>query len=377
MSLQLLGVNQNNSTLLAYDGSSQQVNLYSAFGNSNNSANSTLPGYNGERQDPLTGVSHLGNGYRAYNPILMRFNCPDSESPFGVGGINSYAYCENDPVNFSDPSGHGIFTWFVAGIAALLRYVMADGIAESVAVVVGKTARYTLTYGTQISSALTNYTAYVVAGNNPQAAMRLEKASYALGTINAVSTLYSSYHKIFKNISSLRTNRSLDKFMKVIKKSTTKVDEFGNIRHTPDDIVQMFDERNAGNHIIDRAAAVAENIVEQVFDIEINQRTLPESIEHGLNNTKLTYEMVGATMSLSSTVFSIISESIRKKYPQTAEELSFVSSGFGNIDLGMHFFSNLNNFKGKLKWGYNKGNEFIDYVKFKKSILKLDSSSGA
>lgn len=46
----------------------------------------------------------LGNGYRLYNPILMRFCSPDSFSPFMI--MNSYAYCEGDPVNSSDPSGH-------------------------------------------------------------------------------------------------------------------------------------------------------------------------------------------------------------------------------------------------------------------------------
>jgi len=43
----------------------------------------TLLGYNGELSDPLTGHYLLGNGYRAFNPVLMRFNSPDSWSPFG------------------------------------------------------------------------------------------------------------------------------------------------------------------------------------------------------------------------------------------------------------------------------------------------------
>ncbi|OEE35448.1 RHS repeat-associated core domain-containing protein [Vibrio anguillarum] len=63
-------------------------------------------GFNGERKDPLTGLYHLGKGYRAYNPVLMRFHACDNMSPFGKGGINSYAYCLGDPINLKDPSGH-------------------------------------------------------------------------------------------------------------------------------------------------------------------------------------------------------------------------------------------------------------------------------
>jgi RHS repeat-associated protein len=65
----------------------------------------SLLGFNGERGDPVTGHYLLGNGHRAFNPVLMRFNSRDSLSPFGRGGLNPYAYCLGDPVNFSDPTG--------------------------------------------------------------------------------------------------------------------------------------------------------------------------------------------------------------------------------------------------------------------------------
>jgi RHS repeat-associated protein len=66
----------------------------------------SLLGFNGERPDPVTGHYLLGNGYRAFNPVLMRFNSPDNLSPFGKGGLNTYAYCLGDPVNYEDRSGH-------------------------------------------------------------------------------------------------------------------------------------------------------------------------------------------------------------------------------------------------------------------------------
>lgn len=65
-----------------------------------------LPGFNGEKPEPVTGHYLLGNGYRGFNPVLMRFNSPDSLSPFGEGGVNAYVYCSGDPVNREDSTGH-------------------------------------------------------------------------------------------------------------------------------------------------------------------------------------------------------------------------------------------------------------------------------
>lgn len=63
-------------------------------------------GYGGNRLVPPTGGYLLGNGSRLYSPSAMRFYSPDILSPFGLGGVNTYAYCGGDPVGHSDPSGH-------------------------------------------------------------------------------------------------------------------------------------------------------------------------------------------------------------------------------------------------------------------------------
>jgi len=104
---------------------------YSPYGHRpGESGLSSLLGFNGERSDPVTGHYLLGNGYRAFNSVLMRFNSPDSLSPFGKGGLNSYAYCLGDPVNASDPSGHSLFVatkLLIRGRRAATRQVVRTG----------------------------------------------------------------------------------------------------------------------------------------------------------------------------------------------------------------------------------------------------------
>ncbi|MEE4692772.1 RHS repeat-associated core domain-containing protein [Pseudomonas alliivorans] len=88
-------------------GTPQSAFSYTPYGHRHPQANSmSLPGFNGQQADRVTGHYLLGNGYRAFNPVLMRFNSPDRLSPFGEGGLNAYAYCAGDPVNQEDSTGH-------------------------------------------------------------------------------------------------------------------------------------------------------------------------------------------------------------------------------------------------------------------------------
>ncbi|MEE1888200.1 RHS repeat-associated core domain-containing protein [Pseudomonas carassii] len=101
----LLASDQQNSVLFEANKAHSSQNLpYSCYGLLPALGN-TL-GFNGERLEPLTDNYLLGNGLRAFNPVLMRFNSPDNMSPFAAGGVNSYAYCLGDPINRRDPSGN-------------------------------------------------------------------------------------------------------------------------------------------------------------------------------------------------------------------------------------------------------------------------------
>ncbi|VVM71876.1 RHS repeat-associated core domain-containing protein [Pseudomonas fluorescens] len=123
----LLVTDQQRSVLNVLDTLQPNPLVYSAYGHRPpESGLLSLLGFNGERPDSLTGYYLLGNGYRAFNPVLMRFNSPDSWSPFGAGGVNSYAYCSGDPVNRNDPSGHiGKLLW--AAMRKNLKFLIGKG----------------------------------------------------------------------------------------------------------------------------------------------------------------------------------------------------------------------------------------------------------
>lgn len=108
--------NQNNQAARAKPTSIKKTITYTVYGFS-----TPAPGlgpslaFNGERLSLLPAGYFLGNGYRVYSPQLMRFLSSDISSPFGRGGINAYVYCDDDPVNKLDPSGHAplVFRPFV------------------------------------------------------------------------------------------------------------------------------------------------------------------------------------------------------------------------------------------------------------------------
>ncbi|MDO7899593.1 RHS repeat-associated core domain-containing protein [Pseudomonas citrulli] len=117
----LIAHDDKRSTLLSLRASQTvpQATAYSVSGYSPvDEASHRVLGFNGERHDKSSGFYLLGNGYRAFNTVLMRFNSPDNQSPFGEGGMNAYAYCAGDPVNRTDPTGHSWMSLF-KGIANL------------------------------------------------------------------------------------------------------------------------------------------------------------------------------------------------------------------------------------------------------------------
>lgn len=175
-------------------------------------------GFNGQRPDPFTGLYHPGNGYRQYSPLLMRFTAPDSMSPFGAGGINPYAYCLGNPVNYTDPTGHASFGsifGIIVGIVGVLGAAFTGGAsimaAGGVMAALSSASAASLALGTlAIVSDVTAITAGALELNRHHYAKFFTWLSFGTG-ITGVASLAPQAFKLYRGISStVRTARGAD-----------------------------------------------------------------------------------------------------------------------------------------------------------------------
>lgn len=145
----------------------------------------SINGFNGERHNSIDGTTQLGNGYRAYTPVLMRFICPDSVSPFGAGGINPYVYCMGDPANRADPGGHhSVLGWLgiIAGAALAAVLTPVSG-GSSVAVALSTVAAFSAVASTGLE-----IMQQVVEEKDPKSGAILGWVALGTGIISALSS---------------------------------------------------------------------------------------------------------------------------------------------------------------------------------------------
>ena len=129
--------NLQGDVIAIYDanGEKQVEYAYDAWGNceivygeNNELANANPIRYRGYYYDTETGLYYLNARY--YSPEWRRFISPDAAEyldPETPNGLNLYAYCYNDPINYADPSGHDPewWQWALFGVGAALVAVAA------------------------------------------------------------------------------------------------------------------------------------------------------------------------------------------------------------------------------------------------------------
>jgi RHS repeat-associated protein len=95
------------STITDQPGDTVETRRYSAFGAQTSTGTTTgvLAGYTGHNDDPDLGITNMRG--RLYDQKLGRFLTPDPfvTNPGSSQGWNRYAYVENNPFVFVDPSG--------------------------------------------------------------------------------------------------------------------------------------------------------------------------------------------------------------------------------------------------------------------------------
>ncbi|WP_413722255.1 RHS repeat-associated core domain-containing protein [Sodalis sp. RH24] len=159
-----------------------ELHLYTPWGY-RQTEDPALPGFKGELRDAITGAYPLGNGYRSYNPILMRFNSPDSLSPFGAGGINPYVYCNNDPINGIDLDGHlsrRLAFTVLFSVIGLVLAIPTFGYSLAAATA-GVMALYGVAGLLELTSAATGIASAALEGSNPRTSAILGWVSLGTG----------------------------------------------------------------------------------------------------------------------------------------------------------------------------------------------------
>ncbi|MDY5982811.1 MAG: RHS repeat-associated core domain-containing protein, partial [Anaeroplasma sp.] len=111
----IIGIIDNNGVIVSkFD--------YDAFGNIINQTGTVISNFRCKGYYYDTDIELYYLKSRFYNPILLRFITPDSIEYLdssSIIGLNLYAYCWNQPIMYSDPSGHlpEWAAWLISGAA--------------------------------------------------------------------------------------------------------------------------------------------------------------------------------------------------------------------------------------------------------------------
>ena len=186
---------------LLKDGAVTQEYAYDAYGYINADEfgiQAPFYGYNGEEQNPFTGLQYLRARY--YAPQNGGFITQDSFSGVLTNALsqNRYAYAHNNPVNYADPSGHSIWDSIKNGVTNAVNSVknFVSNVANKVSSAVSSAVNTVKSAVTGTTTKTIANTSSVVKKSYTNTAVRQKIGSYAGGAAAAaagsVSTSYSN-----------------------------------------------------------------------------------------------------------------------------------------------------------------------------------------
>ena len=186
---------------LLKDGAVTQEYAYDAYGYINADEfgiQAPFYGYNGEEQNPFTGLQYLRARY--YAPQNGGFITQDSFSGVLTNALsqNQYTYAHNNPVNYADPSGHSIWDSIKNGVTNAVNSVknFVSNVANKVSSAVSSAVNTVKSAVTGTTTKTVANTSSAVKKSYTNTAVRQKIGSYAGGaaaaTAGSVSTSYSN-----------------------------------------------------------------------------------------------------------------------------------------------------------------------------------------
>ena len=318
----IFGHNSQSSIVSVTEGSTTAATTYGPFGTGDNGVR---VGFNGEFKDVSDPNFYLlGNGTRTFMPGFGRFSSSDTLY-MTTSEINPYAYCNADPVNASDPSGHSL-GWnifgMIAGIAGLVGAIFTGGSSLVVAAgIIGGISA--------IGSAALGFAADAEAAKgNDDLATTLGNVSLGLGLFGAILSFGATAGSVGKvaKVRSMFKGRKGKSFMKFMddndaisfktnhsinfrsKSGTGGVISYREMKVSPDGVFRGKDipefKLRAGGKIRTTQAPI---VKADLFTSSGNLRSLPSTLKQTGSHMDIidfTWQNVPGTISSLVSAFS-------------------------------------------------------------------------